>query len=37
MLKSKKELADMTVGSGESWLASMSQAELRSLFSKYGK
>ncbi|MDR2097214.1 MAG: DEAD/DEAH box helicase family protein [Spirochaetaceae bacterium] len=34
MLKSKKELADMTVGSGESWLASMSQAELRSLFSR---
>ncbi|MDR2343224.1 MAG: DEAD/DEAH box helicase [Spirochaetaceae bacterium] len=34
MLKSKKELADMTVGSGESWLASMSQSELRGLFSR---
>jgi uncharacterized Zn finger protein/superfamily II DNA or RNA helicase len=34
MLKSKKELADMTVGSGESWLASMSQAELRALFNR---
>ena len=34
MLKSKKELADMTVGSGESWLASMSQAELRALFDR---
>jgi SNF2 family DNA or RNA helicase/uncharacterized Zn finger protein len=32
MLQSKKELAGMTVGSGESWLASMSQAELRALF-----
>ena len=32
MLQSKKELADMTVGSGESWLASMSQTELRALF-----
>ncbi|MDR0663158.1 MAG: DEAD/DEAH box helicase family protein [Spirochaetaceae bacterium] len=34
MLKSKKELADMTVGSGESWLASMSQADLRALFDR---
>jgi uncharacterized Zn finger protein/superfamily II DNA or RNA helicase len=34
MLKSKKELAGMTVSSGESWLASMSQSELRALFSR---
>jgi SNF2 family DNA or RNA helicase/uncharacterized Zn finger protein len=34
MLQSKKELAGMTVGSGESWLASMSQAELRALFDR---
>ncbi|MDR2795253.1 MAG: DEAD/DEAH box helicase, partial [Spirochaetaceae bacterium] len=34
MLKSKKELADMTVGTGESWLASMSPSELRALFSR---
>jgi SNF2 family DNA or RNA helicase len=34
MLQSKKELAGMTVGSGESWLSSMSQAELRALFSR---
>ncbi|MDR1257336.1 MAG: DEAD/DEAH box helicase [Spirochaetaceae bacterium] len=34
MLQSKKELAGMTVGSGESWLSSMSQTELRALFSR---
>ncbi|MDR1787670.1 MAG: DEAD/DEAH box helicase family protein [Treponema sp.] len=32
MLTSKKELADMTVSSGESWLSRMSHAELRDLF-----
>ncbi|MDR1046495.1 MAG: DEAD/DEAH box helicase [Treponema sp.] len=34
MLKSKQELADMTVGSGESWLARMSREELRALFER---
>ncbi|MDR1929918.1 MAG: DEAD/DEAH box helicase [Treponema sp.] len=34
MLKSKRELADMTVASGESWLARMSHRELKSLFDR---
>lgn len=32
MLASKRELADMTVSSGESWLAKMSHTELKELF-----
>ncbi len=32
MLTDKRELADMTVASGESWLARMSHEELRTLF-----
>lgn len=32
MIQDKKRLADLTVGTGEKWLASMSDAELRSLF-----
>jgi SNF2 family DNA or RNA helicase len=34
MLKSKRELADMTVSSGESWLARMSHEELKALFDR---
>jgi SNF2 family DNA or RNA helicase len=34
MLSSKRELAEMTVSSGESWLARMSQKELKSLFDR---
>jgi SNF2 family DNA or RNA helicase len=34
MLTGKRELADMTVSSGESWLARMSHDELQSLFSR---
>ncbi|MDR0598438.1 MAG: SWF/SNF helicase family protein, partial [Treponema sp.] len=34
MLQSKRELADMTVSSGESWLARMSHDELRTLFNR---
>jgi SNF2 family DNA or RNA helicase len=34
MLSSKRELAEMTVSSGESWLARMSQEELKSLFDR---
>jgi SNF2 family DNA or RNA helicase len=34
MLQSKRELADMTVSSGESWLARMSHDELRELFNR---
>jgi superfamily II DNA or RNA helicase len=32
MLKSKRELADMSVASGESWLSRMSDAELKEIF-----
>lgn len=32
MIQDKKHLADLTVGTGEKWLASMSDAELRSVF-----
>lgn len=32
MIQDKKRLADLTVGTGEKWLASMSDSELRSLF-----
>lgn len=32
MIQDKKQLADLTVGSGEKWLASMSDVELRSIF-----
>jgi SNF2 family DNA or RNA helicase len=34
MISSKQELADMTVRSGESWLARMSHDELRELFER---
>jgi SNF2 family DNA or RNA helicase len=34
MLQSKRELAEMTVSSGESWLARMSHDELRALFDR---
>jgi SNF2 family DNA or RNA helicase len=34
MIASKQELADMTVASGESWLARMSHEELRALFER---
>jgi SNF2 family DNA or RNA helicase len=34
MITSKQELADMTVKSGESWLARMSHDELKSLFDR---
>jgi SNF2 family DNA or RNA helicase len=34
MIASKQELADMTVASGESWLARMSHEELRALFDR---
>jgi SNF2 family DNA or RNA helicase/uncharacterized Zn finger protein len=34
MLGAKRELADMTVSSGESWLSRMSHAELRELFTR---
>ncbi|MDR3161695.1 MAG: DEAD/DEAH box helicase family protein [Spirochaetaceae bacterium] len=34
MLTSKRELADMTVSSGESWLARMSHEELKALFDR---
>jgi SNF2 family DNA or RNA helicase len=34
MITSKKELADMTVGSGESWIARMSHEELKALFDR---
>lgn len=32
MIQDKKQLADLTVGTGEKWLASMSDTELRSIF-----
>ena len=32
MLSGKQDLADMTVASGESWIAKMSHDELKSLF-----
>jgi uncharacterized Zn finger protein/superfamily II DNA or RNA helicase len=34
MISSKRELADMTVSSGESWLARMSHEELKALFER---
>jgi superfamily II DNA or RNA helicase len=34
MLTDKRELADMTVASGESWLSRMNHAELRALFNR---
>ena len=34
MIASKQELADMTVASGESWLARMSHEELKALFER---
>ena len=34
MISSKKELADMTVASGESWIARMSHNELKTLFER---
>ncbi|MDR2729378.1 MAG: DEAD/DEAH box helicase [Treponema sp.] len=34
MISSKKELVEMTIGSGESWLARMSHKELKSLFDR---
>lgn len=33
MIQEKKQLADLTVGTGEKWLASMSDDEIRSIFS----
>jgi SNF2 family DNA or RNA helicase len=35
MITSKKELADMTVASGESWIARMSHEELKDLFDRH--
>ena len=32
MIRSKRELADMTVGSGETWIGQLPSAELRALF-----
>lgn len=32
MIQDKKRLADLTVGTGEKWLAAMSDSELRDLF-----
>lgn len=32
MIQDKKRLADLTVATGEKWLAAMSDAELRSIF-----
>lgn len=32
MIQDKKQLADLTVATGEKWLAAMSDAELRSIF-----
>jgi hypothetical protein len=34
MISSKQELAEMTVSSGESWLARMSHQELKALFER---
>jgi SNF2 family DNA or RNA helicase len=34
MIASKRELADMTVASGESWIARMSHEELKELFDR---
>jgi hypothetical protein len=34
MLTDKRELADMSVSSGESWLARMSHEELKALFGR---
>ncbi len=34
MIKAKRELADMSIASGESWIANMSVEELRSLFAR---
>jgi hypothetical protein len=34
MIQSKQELADLTVRSGESWLARMSHEELTALFAR---
>jgi SNF2 family DNA or RNA helicase len=34
MLNSKRELADMTVSTGEAWLANMTNDELRELFAR---
>jgi SNF2 family DNA or RNA helicase len=34
MIQSKQELADMTVASGESWIARMSRDELKALFNR---
>jgi hypothetical protein len=31
MIQSKKELADLTVASGEQWISELSDAELRDL------
>ena len=32
MIQDKKRLVDLTVATGEKWLAAMSDAELRSIF-----
>jgi hypothetical protein len=34
MITSKRELADMTVASGESWIARMSHEKLKALFDR---
>jgi hypothetical protein len=34
MITSKRELADLTIASGESWLTRMSEVELRALFDR---
>ena len=34
MIKSKRELAELSVASGESWLSSMDDDELRQIFCK---
>ena len=36
MLTDKRELAEMSVGTGESWLARMSHEELKELFDRQG-
>lgn len=33
MIKSKKELADMTVATGEQWITELSNKELKEIFS----
>lgn len=37
IIKSKKELADLTVSTGESWITEMSNRDLRDIFTLYKK